>query len=221
MWELSNLKSAISDFLNGWSITRIHGVWRTTVQGSQSPALSEKREIAEIGTALKPGANIRVPAGAEERLAQMQKEKIEALEKENKTLQASLNRVTEERDQLQKEYDELKKVQSASSDSLQTEVSQLKTDKEEMKKELNLYKERLSASFTSQELASYLNEAIVDFNNKIGQSSEFVSYSIGNMDVGLKAQIVKQNDKLGFITSSEGETALSEIRFTIAATPRS
>ena len=61
----------------------------------------------------------------------------------------------------------------------------------------------------------------MDFNNKIGQSSEFVSYSIGNMDVGLKAQIVKQNDKLGFITSSEGETALSEIRFTIAATPRS
>lgn len=163
----------------------------------------------------------RVPGRFEEQLRQELKKRNEELEKENKTLQTNLRNLTEERDQLQAAYNELKKTQSASSDSLQREALKLKTDNEALQKELNLVKGRLSASFTSQELANYLNEAITDFNSKIGQSSDTIDYAIGNMDVGLKAQIVKQNDKLGFITTStEGEAAVSEIRFSITATPR-
>lgn len=148
-------------------------------------------------------------------------EEYNKLKKEKDTLDANLKKVSEELSRVREDYEALKRLQSASSETLQQQVSQLVTDRKAMQDELKLQRARLSSSFTSQELANYLNDAITDFNNKIGQASDTVSYSIGNMDVSLKAQIVKQNDKLGFITtSSAGEAALSEIRFTIAATPR-
>lgn len=185
-------------------------------------SLKEKLDLTGDIVSTAPKYQGRLPERFQEQLVQSLKKQIEDLEKEKKTLETSLKSVTEDRDKLRNDYEELKKTQSASSDSLQRDISQLQTDKEALQKELNLVKGRLSTSFTSQELASYLNEAITDFNNKISQASDTVDYTIGNMDVGLKAQIVKQNDKLGFITTStEGVTALSEIRFTIAATPRS
>ena len=143
------------------------------------------------------------------------------LKKEKETLETNLKKVTEELNKVKEDYEALKKIQSASAETLQKQVSQLVTDRKAMQDELKLQKARLSSSFTSQELANCLNDAIADFNNKISEASEKVSYSIGSMDVNLKAQIVKQNDKLGFITTSTaGEAALSDIRFTIAATPR-
>ena len=64
----------------------------------------------------------RVPGRFEEQLGRELKKRNEELEKENKTLQTNLRNLTEERDQLQAAYNELKKTQSASSDSLQREA---------------------------------------------------------------------------------------------------
>lgn len=157
-----------------------------------------------------------------EQTKQSYEAEIKKLNTAKDNLEVNLRNTEQKLREMTQQYDALSRSQKADESALKTQVASLMTEKTTLQKDLNLQKERLNASFTSQELADYLNEAIVDFNNKMNQASENVFYTINTMDVNLKAQIVKQNDKLGFITTTTtGEAALSDIHFSIVATSRS
>lgn len=174
--------------------------------------------IDTVGSAIDLRGPIRIPRETE---TQLENSLVEKYKKAAENAQANEKKAKQDLEDLQKKYDELKEIAGSNTNSLQDQVLKLQNDKEELDRQLKLQNERLSASFSAQELAGYLNEAISEFNNKMSQASDSVSYTIGNMEVNLKAQLVTRNDKLSFLTRSEsGEAAMSDIRISIAATPR-
>ena len=133
----------------------------------------------------------------------------------------AIEKITRDYSDLKKKYDNLCFTVSQDDSSLKSQIADLITENNELKKDLTLQKERLSASFSSNELADYLKEAITAFNDKMSDKTGTATYAITNMEVNLKAQITKKNDKLGFVTTTNsGESALSDVKITIGAVPR-
>ena len=116
-----------------------------------------------------------------EQTKQSYEAEIKKLNTAKDNLEVNLRNTEQKLREMTQQYDALSRSQKADESALKTQVASLMTEKTTLQKDLNLQKERLNASFTSQELADYLNEAIVDFNNKMNQASENVFYTINTI----------------------------------------
>lgn len=151
-------------------------------------------------------------------------ERAEKLQQTNNNLALQLQDKQKEITELEHRYEVLNGIvanQKTDSAELERKFVEVFNQNTKINRELELVKRRLNNSFTSVELADYLNHAIQEFNGQMAQASDSVAYTIQNLDVDMKAQIVKQNGELGFITSTDsGESAMSNIRISIVAVPK-
>lgn len=91
----------------------------------------------------------------------------------------------------------------------------------------HLLKEKVT-SYTTEDISSFLNKTINDFNTNTESDSDVAKYIINNMDVDLKVRVHNDDDGDGkqsfkFVAPSineTGEDSLSSIKITIQAVPK-
>jgi len=94
----------------------------------------------------------------------------------------------------------------------------------ELEKKFNALNDKVATSYSTQDISSYLNQIIRDFNQSTESDSEIATYVINSMDVDLKVRIYGEDkDTLRFTAPSITETtedSLSSIKISIQAVPK-
>lgn len=94
----------------------------------------------------------------------------------------------------------------------------------ELEDKLSALNKKITTSYSTQDIATYLNQIIRDFNQSTESDSEIASYVINNMDVDLKVRIYgDEKDSLRFTAPSITETtedSLSSIKISVQAVPK-
>ncbi|MBR4084868.1 MAG: hypothetical protein IKK33_11365 [Lachnospiraceae bacterium] len=94
----------------------------------------------------------------------------------------------------------------------------------ELEEKLNALNKKITTSYSTQDIATYLNQIIKDFNQNTESDSEIASYVINNMDVDLKVRIYgDEENSLRFTAPNITETSedsLSSIKITVQAVPK-
>lgn len=122
---------------------------------------------------------------------------------------------------LETQIAEMKKAQSTDTDGVRALLAKTQEEKLALEKKYALLSSKMEGSYTPDDLAAYFNKTISAFNAQMGDASKGVSYIINNMDVDLKAQIVKSAGELRLLCDPEsgGENAMSTIKISIRAVP--
>lgn len=107
-------------------------------------------------------------------------------------------------------------------EELQNELEKERQEKQTLQQLNEQYIQKLKQSFTSDELADYLNQAIATFNDNASSDMTHAKYIVNNLDVDLKAQLY--TDELGNLRFSapfqEGTAeTMSSIKISISAIP--
>lgn len=177
---------------------------------------------------LEPNANDEKRTFVEKEKLQLEllsvKEFTEKLHQTNNNLELQLQDKQKEIAELKHKFEQLSNTitnQNSNSSAIEARYMELLNQNAQITKELELATRRLNNSFTSAELADYLNNAIQAFNYQMEQASDNVIYKINSLDIDMKSHIVKKNDELAFVTSSEsGENAMSTIHISIVTVPK-
>ena len=94
----------------------------------------------------------------------------------------------------------------------------------ELENKFNALSKKVATSYSTQDISSYLNQIIRDFNQSTESDSEIATYVINSMDVDLKVRIYgDEKDTLRFTAPSITETtedSLSSIKISIQAVPK-
>lgn len=94
----------------------------------------------------------------------------------------------------------------------------------DMENELNCLKKKIVTSYSTEDISSYLNQIIKDFNSSSLSDNNIATYVINNMDVDLKVRIYgDEKDSIRFTAPSITETtedSLSSIKISIQAVPK-
>lgn len=119
-------------------------------------------------------------------------------------------------DQVQRMTNDLEQLNRLAAD--------VQIEKAAIRAELDVLRSRLKQSYTPEELSGSLNAAIDAFNSQANQADPNVQYVINGMDVDLRAQVARDDQNRMIFTAadlaSKSESALSSIRISIRAVPK-
>ncbi|AIZ56047.1 hypothetical protein Mpt1_c01440 [Candidatus Methanoplasma termitum] len=89
--------------------------------------------------------------------------------------------------------------------------------------DLELAKSKVSNAFTSEDISNYLGTVIDKFNSKASGGDSSVAYMVSNVDLELKAQVVREGNDFKFM-SADPETrsveSMSTIKISVRAVPK-
>lgn len=92
-----------------------------------------------------------------------------------------------------------------------------------MEEDLTNLKNKVTTSYSTKDLSTYLNQIISTFNASTESDSEIATYVINNMEVDLKVRIYGEDNEIHFTAPSISETtedSLSSIKISIQAVPK-
>lgn len=103
-------------------------------------------------------------------------------------------------------------------------IADYQFEKAAAKNELDLLRSKFNTSFTAEDMSDYLNSAIDSFNSQVNTVDSTVNYVINGMDIELKAQVYKDDQRRMMLSSadiaSKSDNSLSSIKFSIRAVPK-
>ncbi|MCL4102507.1 MULTISPECIES: hypothetical protein [unclassified Fibrobacter] len=146
--------------------------------------------------------------------------KIHELDVVKKTLEEKSVELASVKVRLESEQIEAQKQ----TDAFNEEYKKYLSSKEELEK----LQAQIRASYSTEDISSFLNKMINDFNTSSASDTDVAKYIINNMDVDLKVRIYDDSKNNGeksfkFTAPSISETtedSLSSIKITIQAVPK-
>ena len=93
----------------------------------------------------------------------------------------------------------------------------------ELQSKLNVITVKMDNRYTAEDISTYLGSIIDDFNTKANEGDSPVAYMVSNLDLELKAQVVKDGNEFKFMSAdpeSKSSDSMSTIKISVKAVPK-
>ncbi|SHK67588.1 hypothetical protein [Fibrobacter sp. UWH4] len=152
-------------------------------------------------------------------------EKLQELELKKKEVDAMQSTLAEKGAELAKKTCEMQTKEK----EFEIRYAELEKEKKDLADRLeDIDKKNASTCYTTDDISSFLNKTINDFNANTDSDSDVAKYVINSMDVDLKVRVLEDCDGDGKTTfkflapriSETSEESLSSIKISIQAVPK-